>query len=99
MTETAPSNINTTDIVSIAKPYRLQFEEAQDSWVLLYPEGMVKLNGPAGEILNRCDGEKDIATVISELESAFDQQGLEKDVIGFIEVALDTHWIKLTKPT
>ena len=31
--------------------YRLQWEEAQQRWVLLYPEGMVRLNGPAGEDL------------------------------------------------
>ena len=31
--------------------YRLQFEPAQDCWVLLYPEGMVKLNASAAEIL------------------------------------------------
>ena len=34
---------------------RLQWEPAQDCHVLLYPEGMVKLNQSAGEILKRCD--------------------------------------------
>lgn len=87
--------ISTTSIASVAKPYRLQFEEAQDSWVLLYPEGMVKLNGPAGEILKRCDGDKNVASVVAELEQAFEQQGLQADVIGFFEVALEKRWIKL----
>ncbi|MDE2371087.1 MAG: pyrroloquinoline quinone biosynthesis peptide chaperone PqqD, partial [Burkholderiales bacterium] len=35
--------------------FRLQWEAAQDCHVLLYPEGMVKLNGSAGEIMKRCD--------------------------------------------
>ena len=34
----------------VAAMFRLQWEEVQQSWVLLYPEGMVKLNGSAGEI-------------------------------------------------
>ena len=29
----------------VAAMFRLQWEEVQQSWVLLYPEGMVKLNG------------------------------------------------------
>ena len=33
--------------------FRLQWEPAQDCHVLLYPEGMVKLNGSAGEIIKR----------------------------------------------
>jgi len=89
MSEPASDTIATTNIVSIAKPYKLQFEQAQDSWVLLYPEGMVKLNGPAGEILKRCDGVKNILAVIDELESAFDQQGLQDDVLAFMEIALE----------
>ena len=36
---------------ALAPMYRLQFEPAQDCWVLLYPEGLVKLNGPASEIM------------------------------------------------
>jgi len=65
--------------------------------VLLYPEGMVKLNGPAGEILKRCDGVKNINSIIQELETAFDQKGLEKDVLAFLEIALDKRWVTLSE--
>ena len=83
----------------VARPFRLQWEEAQSAWVLLYPEGMVKLNGPAGEILSRCDGERDVAAVVAELERAFDRtgpgEGLETDVRGFLAVALERGWVAL----
>ena len=46
--------------LTIAKLFRLQWEPAQDAHVLLYPEGMVKLNQSAGEILLRCDGTRDM---------------------------------------
>ena len=35
----------------IGSGFRLQWEPAQDAHVLLYPEGMVKLNGSAGAII------------------------------------------------
>jgi len=99
MNQPTPVDIDTANIASVAKPYRLQFEEAQDSWVLLYPEGMVKLNGPAGEILKRCDGVKNISAVVDELETAFDQKGLEKDVVAFMEIALEKRWVTLSSST
>lgn len=93
------ASINTLNIASIAKPYRLQFEEVQDSYVLLYPEGMVKLNGPAGEILKRLDGLKNIDSVVEELETAFEQKDLHKDVVSFVEIALEKRWITLSPAT
>jgi len=41
------------DKPTLSRLFRLQWEEAQNSYVLLYPEGMVKLNQSAGEILKR----------------------------------------------
>ena len=51
------------DIPCLSKLYRLQWEKAQDAYVLLYPEGMVKLNESAGEILSRVDGTKSISAL------------------------------------
>jgi pyrroloquinoline quinone biosynthesis protein D len=73
--------------------FRLQWEEAQSSFVLLYPEGMVKLNQSAGEIMKRCDGKADVSAIVADIESAFNAQGLEKDVLGFIEVAAKQRWL------
>ena len=38
--------------------FRLQFEPAQGCHVLLYPEGMIKLNDSASEILQQVDGKQ-----------------------------------------
>ena len=51
----------------IAHGVRLQFEKAQDAWVLLYPEGMVTLGESAGDILQACDGERTLGEVIAHL--------------------------------
>lgn len=96
MSNDTTTPINTSQIAQVAKPYRIQFEDAQECWVLLYPEGMVKLNGPAGEILSRCDGKKNIKSIITELETAFEQKELETDVIAFLDIALEKRWIALS---
>jgi pyrroloquinoline quinone biosynthesis protein D len=77
----------------IGPGFRLQWEAAQDCHVLLYPEGMVKLNGSAGHILQRCDGLRRIAEIVAELEAAFNAQGLEHDVMGFIDIAAGKRWL------
>ena len=80
---------------SVASMFRLQWEEVQQSWVLLYPEGMVKLNTSAGEILKRLDGEKTLQALIAELETAFEATGLQKEVLGFLDIAMKQGWVKL----
>ena len=77
----------------LSKLFRMQYEEAQGAYVLLYPEGMVKLNQPASEILKRCDGERDVNAIIADIEQAFNAQGLEKDVTGFLEIATERGWV------
>jgi len=78
----------------VAGHFRLQYEQAQSAWVLLYPEGMVKLNPSAGEIMQRCDGSRDVPALVAELETAFDTQGLEPDVRAFLDMAHQQHWIE-----
>jgi pyrroloquinoline quinone biosynthesis protein D len=79
----------------IGRHFRLQWEEVQQAWVLLYPEGMVKLNGSAGEILKRCNGERSVEEIIAELEHAFQTPGLAADVTAFFAIARRQQWIVL----
>ena len=85
--------ITATTVPRIAAGFRLQWEPAQDCHVLLYPEGMVKLNGSAGEIMKRCDGQRDLAAIVAELEAAFSAGGLEGDVRNFVELAGKQRWL------
>lgn len=75
--------------------FRLQWEKAQDSYVLLYPEGMIKLNPSAGEILARVDGQRSEAEITAALQQAFpDAESLAGDVREFMEVAREQNWIR-----
>ena len=74
--------------------HRLQWEEAQQKHVILYPEGMVELNQSSAEILKLCDGTRNLAQIVAELEAKFETEGLHDDIAGFLEVALQKGWIK-----
>jgi pyrroloquinoline quinone biosynthesis protein D len=81
-------------VPAIRKLFRLQWEEVQQKYVLLYPEGMVQLNQSAGEILKRVDGTVTVAAITAELERAFNHPGLEPDVLSFLEIAHGQGWIE-----
>lgn len=86
--------IEPTSVPRITSRFRLQWEEAQGCHVLLYPEGMVKLNGPAGQILKRCDGERSAAEIVQDLETEFPgAERLQADVYQFLSTAHDNQWI------
>jgi pyrroloquinoline quinone biosynthesis protein D len=80
---------------AIGRGFRLQWEAAQQAHVLLYPEGMVKLNGSAGEILKRCDGQRTVAEIVTDLETAFGASGLTNDVMAFMAFALTKNWLEI----
>ena len=78
-----------------ARQYKLQWEKAQDAWVLLYPEGLIKLTESAGEILQRIDGQSSARDIINSLQTAFPEADLQQDVIDFLEHAHDKGWITI----
>ncbi len=79
----------------IAPGHRMQWEEVQQSWVILYPEGMVQLNDSAAEVLRRCDGVTPLSAVIADLEAAHDEPDLSADVLELIDAALQQGWVCL----
>jgi pyrroloquinoline quinone biosynthesis protein D len=76
--------------------YRFQFEPAQNADVLLYPEGMIKLNESAGWIGGLIDGQRTVAAIISELKRRLPNfPELGTDVDEFMQLARQENWITL----
>ena len=82
------------DIPKIAPTFRFQWEEAQDCFVVLYPEGMVELSASAGEIMKRCDGQNTVTKILEDLHQVFPDADLDNDVFKFLEVAHENGWIR-----
>jgi len=86
--------INPDQPISFSSLHRLQWEEAQQKHVILYPEGMVELNQSSAAILQMCDGTRKLAEIVSDLENQFAATGLHNDISAFLEVALSNGWIQ-----
>jgi len=88
------SSVAADTVPRIAPLFRFQWEEAQDCHVLLYPEGMVRLSGSAGEILKRIDGRTPVRKLLDDLRDAFPGADLERDVYAFLETAYERGWLR-----
>jgi len=87
-------NIALHSIIELQRQYRFQYEEAQKAYVLLYPEGLIRMEGSAGEILKRVDGKTSVEGIVQDLQQAFPGVELRQDVIDFLEVAYGKGWIR-----
>lgn len=87
-------SINPEQPINFSPMHRLQWEEAQQKFVILYPEGMVELNQSSAEILKLCDGERTLMQIVAELEEKFATSGLTNDITNFLNVALQNGWIR-----
>jgi pyrroloquinoline quinone biosynthesis protein D len=89
------TQIQHADIYALSHHHRFQWEEAQNSYVILFPEGMVKLHGGAGEVLKRVDGKATVGDIVADLKVTFpDADDIESDIIGMFELAFSKGWLR-----
>lgn len=89
------STVNERAVPVVGRGFRLQWEAAQEAHVLLYPEGMVKLNDSAAAIMSRCDGVRTVADIVTDIERTYGVTGLAGDVGTFVGMARDNGWLEL----
>ena len=83
-------------VPALRRGFRFQWEPAQGCHVLLYPEGMIKLNDSAGAILAEVDGARSVAAIVADLAARFPEvPGIDEDILAFLEVARERFWIEL----
>ncbi|MEN4752247.1 pyrroloquinoline quinone biosynthesis peptide chaperone PqqD [Pseudomonas sp. Ps21-P2] len=88
-------SFNREQVPSWRRGYRFQFEPAQNGHVLLYPEGMIKLNESASAIGGLIDGQRSVDAIIALLDEKFPGvPELGTDVEQFMEVARAELWIE-----
>jgi pyrroloquinoline quinone biosynthesis protein D len=90
-------NVDTAVRPAIGRGFRLQWEPAQEAHVLLYPEGMVRLNQSAAAILTRCNGKRTVADIVTDLEHTYALAGLTQDVCAFVALAVERTWLELVQ--
>lgn len=89
--------IDDSTVFSLTAHYRLQWEEVQNCHVLLYPEGMIKLNSTAAAVLTLVDGTNNVVDIITSLQKQFPGESLELDVKKLLGDADEHGWIVKNK--
>jgi pyrroloquinoline quinone biosynthesis protein D len=64
---------------------RLRYDEVREEHVLLVPEGVVRLNPTAAEVLELCDGERSLDDIVGALSARYDGADVRDDVRELVD--------------
>jgi pyrroloquinoline quinone biosynthesis protein D len=64
---------------------RLRYDEVREEHLLLIPEGVVRLNPTAAEVLGLCDGERSLDDIVGELSARYDGADVREDVREMVD--------------
>ena len=70
----------------LPKGVKLKRDEVRGRWTLLAPERIFEIDGTAATVLELCDGERDLATIVAELAERYTAPAavIEKDVVAML---------------
>jgi pyrroloquinoline quinone biosynthesis protein D len=64
---------------------RLRYDDVREEHLLLVPEGAVRLNPTAAQVLGLCDGERSLDDIVGELSARYDGADLRADVHELVD--------------
>jgi pyrroloquinoline quinone biosynthesis protein D len=64
---------------------RLRYDEVREEHLLLIPEGAVRLNPTAAEVLELCDGERSLDDIAGALSERYDGADVRDDVVELVD--------------
>ena len=64
---------------------RLRYDEVREEHLLLVPEGAVRLNPSAAEVLELCDGARSLDDIVGVLAERYDGADLREDVQELVD--------------
>ena len=64
---------------------RLRYDEVREEHLLLIPEGAVRLNPTAAEVLELCDGERSLEDIVGALLERYQGADVREDVVELVD--------------
>ena len=64
---------------------RLSYDDVRAEHILLIPEGVVRLNPTAAEVLELCDGERSLDDIAGALSARYDGADVRDDVVEMVD--------------
>lgn len=83
----------------LAAKTRLRFDRKSSRYMLLYPERGLLLNPTAADVLQRCDGERTVGSIVAELARQYghDVPKVEREVLDFLQTMADRGLVQATE--
>ena len=69
----------------LATGARLQYDDVREEHVLLIPEGVVRLNPTAAEVLDLCDGERSLEEIVDALSARYEGADIRDDIVELVD--------------
>ena len=69
----------------LATGARLSYDDVRGEHILLIPEGAVRLNPTAAQVLELCDGERSLDDIVGALSARYDGADLRDDVVELVD--------------
>jgi pyrroloquinoline quinone biosynthesis protein D len=69
----------------LATGARLRYDEVREEHLLLIPEGAVRLNPTAAEVLGLCDGERSLDDIVGALSARYEGADLRDDIVELVD--------------
>jgi pyrroloquinoline quinone biosynthesis protein D len=70
---------------SLVTGARLGYDDVREEHVLLIPEGVVRLNPTAAEVLELCDGERSLDDIVGALSARYEGADVHDDVVELVD--------------
>jgi pyrroloquinoline quinone biosynthesis protein D len=64
---------------------RLRYDEVRQEHLLLIPEGAVRLNPTAAEVLELCDGERSLDDIVGAVSARYEGADVRDDVVELVD--------------
>ena len=64
---------------------RLRYDDVREEHQLLIPEGVVRLNPTAAEVLGMCDGERSLDDIVGALSARYEGADIGDDVRQLVD--------------
>jgi pyrroloquinoline quinone biosynthesis protein D len=64
---------------------RLRYDDVREEHVLLIPEGVVRLNPTAAQVLELCDGERSLDEIVGALSTRYHGADVRDDVLELVD--------------
>lgn len=69
----------------LATGARLRYDDVREEHLLLVPEGAVRLNATAAQVLELCDGDRSLDDIVQALTARYGGAEVAQDVRGLID--------------